>query len=148
MLLTDLTVQLPCQFLTKVDRSTMAAGIEARVPMLDENLLKVALSMPYERKVNLREKKIVLRNSLRNRLPKSILDGPKTGFGVPYEHWVRSSLYEFARERILDDSFINGLHFRKDLIEKILIQHKNMKSENGFMIWKLLQLALWMSKRK
>ena len=57
MLLTDLTVQLPSQFLTKVDRATMAAGIEAKVPFLDENLLKLAINIPSNLKVNKKAKK-------------------------------------------------------------------------------------------
>ena len=85
MLLTDLTVQLPSQFLTKVDRATMAFGIEARVPLLDENLLKISLGLPTRWKVNTIQNKIILRNSQRGRLPSAILDGAKTGFGVPYE---------------------------------------------------------------
>lgn len=144
MLLTDLTVQLPSQFLTKVDRATMAAGIEARVPLLDEKVAEIAIRIPSNQKVNLRQKKIPLRNSLRSRLPSSILDGPKTGFGVPYEYWVKTSLYQYTKERILDDQFINKFEFKKDLIEKKLFEHHSSKSENGFMIWKLLQLSLWM----
>ena len=59
MLLTDITVQLPSQFLTKVDRSTMAAGIEARVPLLDENITKIAVGMISEWKVNNNQNKII-----------------------------------------------------------------------------------------
>jgi asparagine synthase (glutamine-hydrolysing) len=65
MLLTDLTVQLPSQFLTKVDRATMAAGIEARVPLLDERVAEIAVNMPSEWKANGTEKKVVLRESQR-----------------------------------------------------------------------------------
>lgn len=147
MLLTDLTVQLPSQFLTKVDRATMAAGIEARVPLLDENIAKIAVSMTSKWKVNNKQNKIILRDSQRGRLPSSILDGPKTGFGVPYEFWLRTSLYDFTRERLLDDSFCNFFGFDSSLIEVKLKDHKAKKSENGFMLWKLLQIALWMEVR-
>ena len=96
MLLTDITLQLPAQFLAKVDRATMAQSIEARVPLLDERVTEIAVGMPTAYKVRGGQKKIVLREAMRGRLPDDVLDGPKTGFGVPYEHWLRSSLYDFA----------------------------------------------------
>ena len=147
MLLTDITVQLPSQFLTKVDRSTMAAGIEARVPLLDENITKIAVGMISEWKVNNNQNKIILRDSQRGRLPSSILDGPKTGFGVPYEYWLKTSLYNFAQERLLDNKFIENFGFNSSSIEAKLKNHKSGKVEHGFMLWKLLQIALWMETR-
>ena len=147
MLLTDITVQLPSQFLTKVDRSTMAAGIEARVPLLDENIAKIAVGMTSEWKVNNNQNKIILRDSQRGRLPSSILDGPKTGFGVPYEYWLKTSLYNFAQERLLDNKFIENFGFNSSSIEVKLKNHKSGKVEHGFMLWKLLQIALWMETR-
>jgi asparagine synthase (glutamine-hydrolysing) len=142
MLLTDLTVQLPAQFLTKVDRATMAAGIEARVPLLDESVVRLAVSLPSILKVKGTEKKVVLRQSQRCRLPGDILNGPKTGFGVPYEHWLRSSLYEFARERLLDRDFVHQFSLDGAVVERMLEQHKNRNVERGFMLWKLLQLSI------
>jgi asparagine synthase (glutamine-hydrolysing) len=148
MLLTDLTVQLPSQFLTKVDRATMAAGIEARVPLLDEGVVRLAVNLPSILKVKGREKKVVLRQSQRNRLPADILDGPKTGFGVPYEYWLRSSLYEFTRERLLDQKFLHQFSIDGVVVERMLVQHKNKTVERGFMLWKLLQLALFADLQK
>jgi asparagine synthase (glutamine-hydrolysing) len=143
MLLTDLTVQLPSQFLTKVDRSTMAAGIESRVPLLDEGVVRLAVNLPSIWKVKGTEMKIVLRQSQLGRLPSDILDGPKTGFGVPYQHWLRTSLFEFARERVLDRSFLNQFSIDGEGVERMLVQHKSGAVEHGFLLWKLLQLALF-----
>ena len=55
---------------------------------------------------------------MRDSLPSKILDGPKTGFGVPYEYWIKTSLYEFTKERILDPNFIKKFHLKNELIEK------------------------------
>ena len=142
MLLTDITVQLPSQFLTKVDRSTMAAGIEARVPLLDEKVVRLAVNLPSIWKVKGTETKVVLRQSQRCRLPLDILDGPKLGFGVPYEHWLRTSLYEFTRERLLDRNFLHKYLLDEAVIERMLEEHKNRTVERGFMLWKLLQLSI------
>lgn len=148
MLLTDLTVQLPCQFLTKVDRATMAAGIEARVPLLDEQLARLAINLPSTWKTKGTEKKVILRQSQRERLPNNILDGPKTGFGVPYDYWLRSSLYDFARERLLDDTYLQYFHLDRVVLERMLVQHREKSAGQGFMLWKLLQMALFINLRK
>jgi asparagine synthase (glutamine-hydrolysing) len=145
MLLTDLTVQLPSQFLPKVDRATMAAGVEARVPLLDENVARLAVAMPADWKVKGIEKKVVLRNSQRGRLPSSILDGPKTGFGVPYENWLGSSLNEFARGHLLDVNFLQRFGLDPELMEGMLTKHRERADGRGFLLWKLLQLAIWNS---
>lgn len=142
MLLTDLTVQLPSQFLTKVDRATMAAGIEARVPLLDDRVVELVVGMPSNWKARGTEKKVILRESQRGRLPDSILDGPKTGFGVPYEYWLCNSLYEFARERLLDTSFLATYALDGHALEQALQQHRLHKRDRGFLLWKMLQLAL------
>jgi len=147
MLLTDLTVQLPSQFLTKVDRATMAASIESRVPMLDENVARIAVNLPTKWKVNGIEKKIVLRRSQRGRLPNDILGGPKTGFGVPYKEWLRTTLYESTRDRLLDNRFIDHFSLNKPLIDSMLSHHKNGKLDAGFTLWKLLQLELFLETR-
>ena len=148
MLLTDLTVQLPSQFLTKVDRATMAVGIEARVPLLDEEVVRLVVAMPSEWKVNGVEKKVVLRHSQRGRLPDDILDGPKTGFGVPYEYWLRTSLYEFACDHLLNPTFMQWFGLNTIMVEKMLKEHKQQDVGRGFMLWKLLQMALWYPSRQ
>ncbi|QWD76431.1 asparagine synthase (glutamine-hydrolyzing) [Polynucleobacter sp. MWH-UH24A] len=148
MLLTDLTVQLPAQFLTKVDRATMAAGVEARVPMLDEGVARLAIKLPSSLNVNGWQKKIVLRDSQRGRLPASILDGPKTGFNVPYGEWLRTSLYEFAQAQLLDKNFLEKFEISGNKLESMLVQHHKHPVNQGFMLWKLLQLAIWHSEFK
>jgi len=148
MLLTDLTVQLPSQFLPKVDRATMAAGVEARVPLLDERVAELAVGLPPKWKVSGAQKKILLRESQRGRLPDSILDGPKTGFGVPYEYWLRSSLFEFSKERLLDSSFLGRFSLVPEKVEKAILEHYSGSVDRGYLLWKLLNIQLWNSAQK
>jgi asparagine synthase (glutamine-hydrolysing) len=143
MLLTDITLQLPSQFLAKVDRATMAHGVEARVPLLDEQVASLAAGMPAMLKVRGTQKKIVLRDAMRGRLPGTILDGPKTGFGVPYEQWLRGSLHGFARAAILDARFIERFGMDRTRLTTALAEHRSGRRERGFLLWKLLQLSLW-----
>jgi asparagine synthase (glutamine-hydrolysing) len=146
MLLTDLSLQLPSQFLAKVDRATMASGLEARVPLLDEGVAELAVRIPSAWKVRGLQKKIVLRDAVRSRLPASILDGPKTGFGVPYEHWLRTSLYDMSRDAMLAPGFCQRFGFDRGRVELALTEHRQGRRDHGFRLWKLLQLALWSSR--
>lgn len=143
MLLTDLTLQLPSQFLAKVDRATMAHGLEARVPMLDERVGALAVGLPSGLKVRGAQKKIVLRAAMRGRVPDEILDGPKTGFGVPYEAWLRDVLHDFARAAVLNNRFIERFQLDRARTAAALDEHRAGHRNRGFLLWKLLQLSLW-----
>ena len=142
MLLTDICLQLPSQFLPKVDRATMAMGVEARVPLLDERIVELASGMPSAWKVRGAQTKIVLRDAMRERLPAEILDGPKTGFGVPYGHWLRGPLQSLARECLLDSAFVDRFQLDRERVHAAMREH-DAGRERGFVLWKLLQLALW-----
>jgi asparagine synthase (glutamine-hydrolysing) len=143
MLLTDVSLQLPSQFLAKVDRATMSHGIEARVPLLDERVASLVVGMPSILKVRGSGKKIVLRDAMRERLPARVLDGPKVGFGVPYEEWLRTSLYALARAAILADDFVERFRLDRFRLETALGEHRSRRRDRGFLLWKMLQLALW-----
>lgn len=143
MLLTDICLQLPSQFLPKVDRATMAHSIEARVPFLDEKVASLAVGMDSRLKVRGRQKKIVLRDAMRPRVPADVLDGPKSGFGVPFEHWLKTSLHEFARAAILSPRFVDRFDLDADALHGALETHRAGRRDHGFLLWKLLQLALW-----
>jgi asparagine synthase (glutamine-hydrolysing) len=148
MLLTDLTLQLPSQFLPKVDRATMARGLEARVPFLDERVGELATGLPAEWKVDGRQRKIILRDAMRSRLPAAILDGPKTGFGVPYEYWLRTSLFDMARAAILDPGFVTAFGFDATAVGSALTEHRSGARDHGFFLWKVFQLALWRQEQR
>jgi asparagine synthase (glutamine-hydrolysing) len=143
MLLTDIHLQLPSQFLAKVDRATMAWGLEARVPLLDESILSLVVGFPSSYKVRGAQKKVVLREAMRDRVPSEVLDGPKTGFGVPYEHWLRTSLHGLAHESLLSTRFLQRFGFDRAGVSRVLEEHVSGRVERGFMLWKLLQLSLW-----
>ena len=148
MLLTDLALQLPSQFLPKVDRATMSAGVEARVPFLDENVARLSINLPMKWKVQGSRRKVVLRNALRGRIPDRILDAPKTGFGVPYERWLRTSLFELARSVVLEDTFISRFGFEKTKLESAFSNLKKTPGKRGFTMWKVFQLALWANQNR
>lgn len=143
MLLTDLTLQLPSQFLTKVDRGSMAAGIEARVPFLDEGVASFAVGLPEKVLASASSNKVILRNSQRERLPPSVVRARKIGFGVPYWEWLRGPLHSYARARLLDENFLSEFSLSRPTVEALLAEHRERKANHGFRLWKLLNLSVW-----
>lgn len=138
---TDMRVILPDTFLEKVDKSTMAHGVEVRVPFLDTDLVEYALTVPSKIKVKKGAAKYLLKKALRGVVPDFILDAPKTGFGVPYSYWLSGPLYDYACNYLSGNPL-----FDRKVLGPILTHHKQGKGHNGFLIWKLLNLSIWVKK--
>lgn len=148
MFYTDTQIILPNTFLEKVDKSTMAASIEARVPFLDNELVDYVMSLPSEIKLKGGEKKGLLKKALRGVVPDQILDGPKMGFSVPYENWLKGPLHDYLVDKT-HSIYIRQLGlFNYSLLDKRIKDHKNSNSDYGFQLWKLLNLCVWLEKNK
>jgi asparagine synthase (glutamine-hydrolysing) len=148
MLRTDAAILLPDIFLEKVDRATMAHGIEVRVPFLGAELVDYAMGVPSSVKVRNGEAKYLLRRALRGIVPDAILDAPKQGFGVPYEHWLRTSLADFMQEVLSDPGTVRSGMFDHTQIAIRMKEHIAGVRDHGFLLWKSLQLALWVQHRE
>ena len=147
MLYTDTQIILPDIFLEKVDRSTMAASIEVRVPFLDNDLTNYVMSLPSSYKVNSGEQKYLLKQCLLGILPDNILNGPKTGFGVPYKFWLTDALKDYFYGLLdslgTDHPYINTIECRR-----LLDLHGKSGRDNGFMLWKALNLCIWIKNQE
>ena len=143
MLYTDTRILLPNIFLEKVDRATMAHGIEVRVPLLDNNLVDYVLGLPASLKVRRGQKKWILRRALRGMVPDAILDAPKIGFSVPYEYWLRKPLADYLRSILLDGAVAESRLFEPRQLRRCLMEHTSGQQDHGSLLWKALHLALW-----
>ncbi len=143
MLYTDLQIHLPDCYLEKVDKSTMAHGIEIRVPFLDANLTNYALGLPSSMKAKFRQNKWILRRALRGVIPDEVLDGKKYGFGVPFSYWLQKPLAEYMKSILLDSANLNWGIFDRDALEKCIQQHTSGAYDNGSLLYRALNLALW-----
>ena len=144
MLFTDTQVVLPSIFLEKVDRSSMAASIEVRVPFLDNILAEYVMSLPASVKVRRGEKKWLLKKALKGILPNDIIYGSKTGFGVPYQLWLEGPLRELFFDSMsqLKQKKCNILNW--SYIEALNGDGKKNQRDNSFMRWKILNLMIWL----
>ncbi|HYG06073.1 MAG TPA: asparagine synthase (glutamine-hydrolyzing) [Stenotrophomonas sp.] len=97
MMLADFVTYLPDDLLCKVDRTSMAVGLEARAPLLDWRVAEFAWSLPLQMKYHQGTSKYLLKQVLRRYLPDHMVDRPKRGFGAPVSEWLRGDLREWAQ---------------------------------------------------
>ncbi|MCZ7684797.1 MAG: asparagine synthase C-terminal domain-containing protein [Sandaracinaceae bacterium] len=99
-MLWDITCTLPDAWLAKVDRASMAVGLETRAPFLATSVVETALRLPPSQRAGLWGRKPVLRRLLRRFLPARLVDRPKQGFTVPMRRWLAGELREELRDRL------------------------------------------------
>jgi len=143
LLYTDFTMYLQDDLLTKVDRATMLASLEARAPFLDHELCEFAAGLPSKRKIKGITTKSILRRALRHRLPKEVLSRRKRGFNIPFSKWMLHGLGDemkrrFSRERVL----ARGL-FSPKPIKAMIEQHLARRRDHRKPLFALLILDLW-----
>ncbi|MFZ5955066.1 MAG: asparagine synthase (glutamine-hydrolyzing) [Nanoarchaeota archaeon] len=129
--------------LMKVDKNTMAFGVEGRVPFLDYRLAEFAFKLPQNLKLDLLQNKILLRESFKNLIPKETSERKKRHFFVPIENWLNNEL-SGIRQDLLSPNFINQQKiFNFNYIEKINKNFKASKLYYSRQLWSLISFQLW-----
>jgi asparagine synthase (glutamine-hydrolysing) len=140
----DLKTTLTDEMLAKVDKATMACGLEARVPLLDYQLVEYAINLPVSMKVQGREGKRALRWLGERYLPKEILKRPKHGFNVPLNIWFRNELWAFVKDILSESAVKDAGYFNVKTVQEILQRHRqDMASDLSNPIFTLLCFELW-----
>jgi len=133
--------------LTKVDRATMAVALEGREPLLDHTLIEFGLSLPDHQKVRNGKNKWVLRTLLEKKMPTSLFDRPKKGFGVPIHTWMTTHLSSSILEMANNNDFHQKFLFDGVFFKKIIEQYLSQKSFiNPHFVWNLHMLYMWYQK--
>ena len=136
----DIKMWLPGDVLTKVDRMSMAVGLEAREPFLDHRLLEFAASLPEKMRIRSGQGKWLLKKTMEPYVPRDILYRPKMGFVTPIDMWFRGSLAEQARA--LSTSFIFSQMdlFDSRAVASMAEDHIAGRANHGRLLWQLVML--------
>ena len=144
MLYADTTEYLPNDMLIKVDRMSMAHGLEVRCPFLDHRLVEYGFSLSDDLKINkMKTKKYIIKKYLESKIPPSIINRKKAGFNVPMATWLRGDLNSILKEKLLEGSLINSGIFNKTFIENSIKQHSDFTFDNSHQLWGLLVFSNW-----
>jgi asparagine synthase (glutamine-hydrolysing) len=143
MLSADVGTVLPDDFLVKVDRASMAHGLEVRPPLLDHELMELAARIPSRLKVRGGETKWVLKRAYQERLSAEVVGRRKHGFEMPIDAWLRGPLRETFEGAVLAPAAK-----ARDLVDqatarKLYREHLSGVGRHGGVLWALLVLARW-----
>ncbi|HYW77283.1 MAG TPA: XrtA/PEP-CTERM system amidotransferase [Gammaproteobacteria bacterium] len=133
----DFKTYLPGDILTKVDRASMAYGLEVRVPLLDHEFVGWVARISPELKLRGREGKYVFKKALEPYVPREVMYRPKMGFAVPLAQWLRGPLYERTRQALAERLPATGCFDRSSLL-RVLEVHRSGVCDHSALLWALL----------
>lgn len=146
MMAIDFMSYLPDDIMCKVDRAAMANSLETRIPLLSQDIISFAWSLPLELKTQGGVGKWPLRQVLDRYVPRELIDRPKRGFNVPIPQWLRGELRPWAEEllsekRLRDEGFFDVAKIRQQWSEHLSGRHNRTES-----LWSVLMFQAWLEK--
>jgi asparagine synthase (glutamine-hydrolysing) len=140
----DTKTYLPGDILTKVDRMSMAASLEARVPMLDHVFLEWVTSLSPQWKMGKRgQKYILMKLAERVGVPREVLHRPKQGFALPLVHWLRHDLKELVLSLLLEPRTLQRGYLNAKGVRQLLDEFFKGRTDDYMPVWRLMMFELW-----
>jgi asparagine synthase (glutamine-hydrolysing) len=146
MLAADTAVLLTDDFLTKVDRASMACGLEVRPPLVDHELLELAATIPSRFKVRGGETKWIMKKTFSDRLPRDAVWRAKHGFEIPVDSWLREPLRDTFESSVLAPEARVAELVDQQAVARLYRAHLAKIGRHGAVLWSMLMLAKWAEK--
>ncbi len=135
---------LPDDLLVKMDRSTMAHGLEGRSPFLDHRLAEYVAGLPDHFKLRWGTTKYILKRAFADLLPPDILRRGKKGFGVPLGAWFRGELKEYLQDLLLSPHALSRDYLESPYVASLVREHTEGVRDHGHRLWALLTFEVWL----
>lgn len=142
LLYTDIKTYL-VELLMKQDQMSMAASVESRVPFLDHKLVEFTASIPAKYEIKGMAGKSILKSSVEDLLPHSIIYRQKMGFPTPWAHWLAGPSFDDVQRIMTEPRTLDRGLFRAEAIHKLFREHAFRHIDHSNRIWRLLNLELW-----
>ena len=143
MMRVDMKTYLPDAMLTKVDRASMASGLEVRVPLLDHRVVAYTMGLPDRFKYRNGTGKYLLKKLLARYLPPELFVRPKMGFGVPMGVWFRKELKELLLDYLSPGRLKRTGWFNPSYVEQKIDEHMSGRINHQYRLWSLLVWEMW-----
>ncbi len=131
--------------LPKVDRTSMAHGLEVRSPLLDTDVVGYALALPASQKLRGMSLKRALKAAMADDLPTEVLRRPKKGFGLPLAHWFRTDLRSYVEGNLGAGARVRA-HLRPEALDAMVGEHMAGRDDHGHGLWSLLTLECFLRR--
>jgi len=141
-----LALYLAGDVLTKVDRASMAHGLEVRAPFLDRELVELACDIPSRHKLAHGQTKAPLKRLARRWLPASVVDRPKRGFAVPMADWLRGPLRDLGEDLLAPARLARQGLFDPGPVRALWSAHQAGTADHRKPLWTLLAFQLWFDR--
>jgi asparagine synthase (glutamine-hydrolysing) len=142
----DFSTYLPGSVLTKVDRASMAHGLEVRPPLLDDRMVDRAFALPSRYKLRRGSGKVLLKLAARGKIPDEIIARPKKGFGIPLGNWLRGPLKDRISEVVARSPVFDRGMLDRGVFGGWNDDHQRKRADHGKPLWALLVLDHWLRR--
>ena len=142
-MLADITVHMPGSLLNRLDRTSMAHSLEARVPFLSHRFVDWALTMPRDMKLRGRTGKYALRKAVEPWLFPGALETRKLGFQLPFAEWFRGDFADFAQAAWSGSGAAHAGYLRPDAVEALFAEHRGGRADHGRVLYAIAMFAIW-----
>lgn len=148
MMYCDAVSYLPDDILVKVDRASMAVGLETRVPFLDHRVAQLAARIPISMKIQGAQGKQILRRLLYREAPSHLFQRPKAGFAIPVGEWIRGPLRPWAEELLEPRRMAEDGWFDPAIVQRRWRDHLTGRRDSAPALWAILMFQAWMQEQK